>query len=474
MATQSVTADSGYVTSGDRTKDPYNYQVGFGNSFASEALPGVLPVGQNSPQKVKYDLYAEGINGSPFVAPRAVNRRTWFYRIQPSVAHDGFSTAPQNPLLESDFSASNPKVHLNPAQIAWSPFELPKDSVKVDFIDGLKTIGGSGGAVQREGVAVHIYTANTSMGKKAFVNSDGDFLIIPQIGRLDVQTEVGKMMVRPGEIVVIQSGLKFKVSLPDGASRGYVQEIFGSHFELPELGPLGANGLANIRDFEHPVASFDVDQSNWDIIYKAGGVLFKCQQDHTPFDVVAWHGNYVPYKYALEKFIVAGNVNRDHADPSTFCVLTVKSKVPGIALVDFCAIVPRWEVTTDTFRPPYFHRNTAAELIGFIYGARREPAFQDGAINYRTSFSPHGVTSDQYEEAREEELVPTKLGEGSLAFLIEPSVPLLFTDFALKSNNFFAQDVGPYRSHGPLFLRNIDQVNSELKALGRPELHISC
>ncbi|CAL1716074.1 unnamed protein product [Somion occarium] len=433
----SVTAKAGYTISVE--SEPYIYQVGFGNSFASEALDGVLPIGQNSPQKVKYDLYAEDISGTTFTTPRAQNQRTWFYRIQPSVSHDGFKTSKeQNPCLESDFSPSNPKVHVKPTQMSWDPFKLPTVNEQVDFVEGLKTMGGNGSAVSHEGLAIHVYMANTSMQKKAFVNSDGDLLIVPQEGRLDIQTELGKMMVRPGEIVVVQSGIKFKVSLPDGPSRGYVQEVYGAHYELPELGPLGANGMANVRDFEHPVASFDIDQSDWEVQYKIGGKLFSCFQDHTPFDVVAWHGNYVPYKYALEKFITVGSITKDHTDPSVFCVLIVKSKIPGLSLSEFCVIGPRWDVASQTFRPPYFHRNTAGELIGVIFGDRAmgPPGFAPGGMNYRTSFCPHGITTEVFKAGSEMELAPMRVGEGSLLFLIEPSTMLMLTDYAVKGNGF--------------------------------------
>ncbi|KAG8740910.1 hypothetical protein FRC10_003569 [Ceratobasidium sp. 414] len=288
----SITAKSAFLTKSTE-KDPYQYQVGFGNKFASEAVPGVLPEGQNSPQKCAYDLYAEQ--------------------------------------LESNFFPLNPRVRFSPTQLAWRPFSLPSSSDKTDFLTGLKTLAGSGDPTLHEGLAIHIYTANTSMDKRAIVNADGDLLFVPQLGRLDIQTEFGQMMVRPGEICVVQRGVRFKVKLPDGGSRGCeslihawkpidVQEIYGSHFELPELGPLGANGLANPRDFEFPVASFELDQSPWEVVYKLGGKLFSCKQNHTPFDVVAYHGN------------------------------------------------PRWDVASHTYRPPYYHRNAASEFMGLIYG----------------------------------------------------------------------------------------------------------
>ncbi|KAF8059866.1 Homogentisate 1,2-dioxygenase [Lyophyllum atratum] len=337
-------------------------QLGFGNSFASEAIPGTLPGAQNSPQKCKYDLYAEQVNSTPFTAPRAQNLHSWLYRIRPSVAHQGFTPLPSNPDLESTFLPLNPKVHASPTQLAWHPFDLPPPTTRVDFIDGLKTISGSGDPTMGEGLAIHVYLANESMGRRAFCNCDGEFLILPQVGRLDVQTEFGRVMVRPGELFVIQRGIKFKVMLPDGPSRGYIQEIFGSHYTLPKLGPLGANGLANPRDFEFPLASFDIDQNPWN--GALCGKLFNCTQEHTPFDVVAWHGNYVPYKYALSKFISVGSISKDHIDPSIFCVLTAPSKHPHVPLANFLAFSPRWDVASGTFRPPVSVLCFVTSLLG--------------------------------------------------------------------------------------------------------------
>ncbi|KAJ3480562.1 hypothetical protein NLI96_g8259 [Meripilus lineatus] len=444
MGVSGASAKAGYSTAGPQ--DPYTYQVGFGNSFASEAIPGVLPVGQNSPQKCKYELYAEG----------------------PSVSHDGFTNPPQNPDLESDFSPRNPKVHITPTQVAWKPFDIPSGDKKVDFIEGIKTMAGTGGAVAHEGLASHVYVANSSMEKKAFVNSDGDMLIIPQQGRLDIQTELGRLFASPGEIVVVQSGIKFKVALPDGPSRGYIQELYGAHYELPELGPLGANGMANVRDFEHPVANFDVDQSNWEVVYKIAGETFTCHQDHTPFDVVAWHGNYVPYKYALEKFITAGSITRDHTDPSIFCVLTAKSKTPGIPLVDFCVLGPRWDVASHTFRPPYFHRNCATELIGFIKGdiTSRADSWKAGGLSYHTNFCPHGVTATDHTRGTEMELVPMWVGEGVYVWLVETACTLMVTEFALQNKGFHEQDVGLWKGLGPKFLNHLEEANADLKAAG--------
>ncbi|KAI0090270.1 Homogentisate 1,2-dioxygenase [Irpex rosettiformis] len=455
-----------------RKEDSYQYQVGFGNSFASEAIPGVLPIGQNNPQKVKYDLYAEGLNGTPFTTPRGSNERTWFYRIRPSVAHLGFYPSEQpNTNIEAEFSLKDPKQHISPTQLTWSPLPIPSDNSKVTFIDGIATILGNGGPTAREGLAIHLYSANASMEKTAFVNSDGDFLIVPAYGRLDVQTELGRLLVGPGEIAVIQRGIKWKVSLPDGSARGYIQEIFGSHYELPELGPLGANGLANVRDFEHPVAHFDLDQTPWDVVYKLGGKYFTCKQNHTPFDVVAWHGNYVPYKYDLDAFISIGSVTKDHLDPSVFTVLTAKSKTSGVALADFAVFKERWDVATGTFRPPYFHRNTCVEVIGVIkgtYAGRSEDA-QIGGLSFENGFCPHGVDINVFTEATESELVPTKIGKDSIMVLFESSMMCTITDFGIK-NKKGEHEASMWDGLTPNFLKHVGQINEELKAAKLPAL----
>ncbi|KAK7691001.1 hypothetical protein QCA50_006104 [Cerrena zonata] len=453
-------------------KDPYTYLYGWNNFHISEAIPGVLP-NQLHPQKNKYGLYTEGITGAAFTAPRAENKQAWIYRIQPSVAHDGFTLGKQNPYLVSDFSDSNPKVRVNPTQVLWKPFALPSPNEKIDFIEGLRTLGGSGSARLREGMATHIYLATASMDKKAFVNSDGDFLILPELGTLDIQTEFGKLMVRPGELVIIPSGLKFKVNLPDGPSRGYVNEVYANHFVLPELGVLGSSGLANPGDFAYPVASFDIDQSPWEVVYKITGQLFTCKQDHTPFDVVGWRGTYAPCKYALEKFTLVRNANKDHTDPSSMCLLTVKSKLPNVSVMDFCAIVPHWDVS-NAYRAAYYHRNTASELVGWVVtppnNTNARAVFEKGFMNYQTGYAPHGPPNDENKLFSNMELSPKFLFEGSLGFLLEPSTPLLFTEWALNAPNFVEQDVSLWKGLQPEFLKNLDKVNADLKAAGLPTL----
>ncbi|KAJ5638602.1 homogentisate 1-2-dioxygenase [Penicillium herquei] len=402
-----------------RHNDPYQYQAGFGNSFESEAVPGTIPHGQNSPRNVRFGLYAEQVTATAFVAPRHANKKAWLYRARPAVAHQGFTELPDNEDTESNFLPLNPRIHVSPTQLAWHPFDIP-ESGDVDFVSGLKTIAGSGDPTLREGLATHVYVANTNMTKKAFVNSDGEFLIVPQQGALDIQTEFGKLYVQPGELVVIQRGLRFRVDLPDGPSRGYILEVWGTCFELPELGPLGANGLANARDFLSPVAHYEIAQEPWEIVYKLGGKFFKSTQNHNPFDVVAWHGNYVPYKYDLTKFVNVGSISVDHIDPSIFCVLTAKSRDLTSPLADFLTFSPRWDVASHTYRPPYYHRNVASELMGLIYGdyGGRSDAFKPGSVSFECG------------------MVPSRGGisEASIAFMFESSRPFTITEYAWKSD----------------------------------------
>ncbi|KAK0493911.1 homogentisate 1,2-dioxygenase [Armillaria luteobubalina] len=465
MQSHTYSASASFVSS--PSGDPYKYQVGFGNRFASEAIPGTLPQGQNHPQKNKYGLYIEGMTGSPFVAPRPQNLHAFMYRIRPSLDHNKFVKLPDNPDIESNFLPINPKVHISPAQMKWAPSPFPSSPDEVDFISGLKTIGGNGEPTAREGLALHLYLANADMKNKAFCNSDGDMLVVPQQGRLDVQTEFGRIMVRPGELMVIQKGMKFKVSLPDGPSRGYIQEIFGSHFELPDLGPIGGHGMANPRDFEVPLASFEIDETYWDVVYKIGGQLFSAAQDHTPFDVVAWQGNYVPYKYAMEKFIFVGSLSKDHIDPSVFTVLTAKSKAPGIPLVEILTVSERWDVASDTFRPPYYHRNNATEILCFISG-ERGGRYMPGGIVLQTVFCPHGPSPEVHKAATVAELKPERISKGSMGVAVETPMILSMTDYAMNRAGTIVESEP--LSFPPDFITHLDEINADLKAAGYDEL----
>jgi homogentisate 1,2-dioxygenase len=418
-----------------RKNDPYEYQAGFNNHFESEAIPGTIPHGQNSPRCVRFGLYAEQMTASAFVAPRHHNKKAWLYRARPAVAHKGFTELADNKDTEANFLPMNPRVHVSPTQLAWLPFDVPAEG-GVDFVDGLHTIAGAGDPFLREGLATHVYLANKSMSNRAFVNSDGDFLIVPQQGALDIQTEFGPLYVQPGEIVVIQRGQRFRVGL-EGPSRGYILDIWGANFELPELGPLGANGLANARDFLHPKAQYTVTKDDpWEIVYKLGGKFFKSTQEHCPFDVVAWHGNYVPYKYDMTKFVNVGSISVDHIDPSIFCILTARSRDPEAPLADFLIFSPRWDVASHTYRPPYYHRNVASELMGLVYGdyGGRSDEFQPGGVSFECGMVPHGVAYEEFKAASEAELPPMQISKGAIAFMFESSRPFTITDWAWNSN----------------------------------------
>ncbi|OIW32644.1 homogentisate 1,2-dioxygenase [Coniochaeta ligniaria NRRL 30616] len=454
---------SGAFTSKPTATDPYTYQVGFGNSFATEALPGVLPIGCNTPQRCKYDLISEQLNGTPFVSPRAALLNAWFYRIQPSVAHKPLRRLPPNPDLEAVFTPANPNATFTPQDLSWSKFPLPSSDQEVDFVDGLKTIAGHGDPTLKEGLAMHIYVANVSMKKRAFCNNDGDMLILPQEGRLDIQTEYGRLMVGPGELVVIQAGMKFAVGLPDGVGRGYIQEVYGSHYELPELGPLGSNGMAQPRDFEIPVASFDVDQSVWTVVVKLVGQLFAYDQNHTPFDVVAWHGTYAPYKYKLERFINSATADRDQSDPSVYTVLTAKSKIPGVSTSDFIVFTPKWQATRNTFRPPYYHRNVATELMGMVCGSwALSSLLEPGGLTYEPSYMPHGESYELFKHATTGELLPQRVGEGNIAFMMHISAHVSLTKYALeRTSNLHPVQENTWDDFQPGFLNHLDDVLRE-------------
>ncbi|XP_074640350.1 homogentisate 1,2-dioxygenase-like [Tubulanus polymorphus] len=405
--------------------DVLKYMSGFGNEFASEdpRCPGALPKGQNNPQKCPYGLYCEQLSGSAFTAPRTTNRRSWLYRIKPSVCHRPFKRVRQGNYT-NDFLDDYP----NPNQLRWLPFDIPKIEKKVDFIEGMSTICGSGDPRIRTGVGCHIYTCNSNMTNKAYYNSDGDMLIVPQQGPLLMTTEFGKMKVAPGEICVIQQGIRFSVDIT-GPSRGYILEVFDGHFELPNLGPIGANGLANPRDFLTPIAWYEDREGQYTIISKFQGVLFMCEQDHSPFDVVAWHGNYAPYKYDLSNFMVVNATSFDHCDPSIFTVLTCPSNKPGVAVADFVIFPPRYAVQDHTFRPPYYHRNCMSEFMGLITGSyeAKEGGFKPGGASLHSMMTPHGPDVDCFEKATNEELKPIRVADGTMSFMFESSYNMAVT-----------------------------------------------
>ena len=348
------------------------YQTGFANAFESEAIPGALPVGRNSPQKVPFGLYAEQLSGTAFTASQDYNRRSWLYRIRPSVRQGRYARI-DNGLLRT---APVAEADCPPDQMRWDP--LPPTGEECDFVDGLTTLAAAGDLAAQTGMAAHVYCAGRSMEDRFFCNADGEMLIVPQQGRLLIATEFGAMLAAPGEIAVIQRGIRFRVELPDGPTRGYVCENYGSAFRLPERGPIGANGLANPRDFQSPVARYEDREGAFEIVTKFQGNLWAAPIGHSPLDVVAWHGNYVPYKYDLAAFNAIGTVSFDHPDPSIYTVLTSPSDLPGTANVDFVIFPPRWLVAEDTFRPPWFHRNAMSEFMGLRPVRRQGRGFRAG------------------------------------------------------------------------------------------------
>jgi homogentisate 1,2-dioxygenase len=410
-----------------KTGEP-EYNSGFGNEFATEAILGALPVGQNSPQKHPMGLYTEQVSGSPFTAPRASNRRSWVYRIRPSVAHKPYQPFEQRFLRGTPFN-ENPT---SPNQLRWDPIPSPKEPT--DFLEGLITMAGNGDSDSHSGLAIHLYVANRSMADRFFYDADGELLIVPQLGAILLHTEFGVIDLKPGEICVIPRGVKFRVELMDLETRGYICENFGAMFRLPELGPIGANGLANSRDFLTPRAAFEDRDGDFRVVAKFCGKLWESQYDHSPLNVVAWHGNYAPYKYDLARFNCINSVSFDHPDPSIFTVLNSPSEIPGAANCDFAIFPPRWLVSEHTFRPPWFHRNFMNEFMGLIrgqYDAKAE-GFVPGGASLHNCMSGHGPDAASYERAVESELKPQFLGD-TLAFMLETRFVCRPTEFALKT-----------------------------------------
>jgi len=399
-----------------------SYQSGFANEFATEALPGVLPARGNSPQRVARGLYAEQFSGTAFTVPRAMQRRTWLYRIRPSVLHEPF--APKDPRLLR--GAPFDEEPTPPNQLRWDALAIPDEPT--DFVDGLVTIAGN------EGIGIHIYRANRSMEGRYFYDADGELLLVPEHGRIVMHTELGIVDAEPGEIAVIPRGTKFRVELAGAAARGYVCENFGVLFRLPDLGPIGANGLANPRDFLTPVAAFEDVEGDFELVAKFGGRLWSARIGHSPLDVVAWHGNYAPYKYDLAKFNVINTVSFDHPDPSIFTVLTSPSDTPGVANCDFVIFPPRWMVAENTFRPPYFHRNIMNEYMGLIYGVydAKAEGFAPGGGSLHNCMSGHGPDAQTFEAASAVNLEPKFLGD-TLAFMFESRHLIRPTRFALTT-----------------------------------------
>ncbi len=402
------------------------YHAGFGNHVRTEALPGALPEGRNSPQHVPMGLYAEQLSGTAFTAPRAENRRSWVYRIRPSAAHN----APFLRIDDGDIGGAPIETPPTPTQLRWHPRPYP--ATPADFVRGLFTMAASGSIALQTGCAVHVYAANADMQRSAFANADGEMLIVPQEGRLRILTELGVIEAAPGEIAVIPRGLRFRVSLPDGQARGYVCENYGAMFRLPELGPIGANGLANPRDFLAPAAAFEEDDAPHTLTQKFGGHLWQSATIASPFDVVAWHGNLAPYKYDLSRFNTLGSISFDHPDPSIFTVLTSPSEMPGTANVDFVIFPPRWMVAENTFRPPWFHRNVMSEFMGLIHGVydAKAAGFVPGGASLHNSWSAHGPDRATHDRAVAADLVPHRI-DATLAFMFETRFVLQTTASAM-------------------------------------------
>ncbi|MFZ5706641.1 MAG: homogentisate 1,2-dioxygenase [Pseudomonadota bacterium] len=399
------------------------YMTGFGNHFATEAVAGALPIGRNSPQRPAFGLYAEQLSGSAFTAPRSENRRSWLYRMRPAANHPPFRPYEGRAHL---CAAPYTEAPANPNRLRWDPLPLPVEPT--DFVDGLVTLGGN------EGIGIHLYAANRSMVDRAFFDADGELLIVPQSGALRVVTEMGVLDVEPLQIGLIPRGVRFRIELPDGEARGYVCENHGAPFRLPDLGPIGANGLANVRDFETPIAwSEDIDAPH-ELIQKYEGRLWSSTLDHSPFDVVAWHGNLAPCRYDLRRFNTIGTVSFDHPDPSIFTVLTSPSDTPGTANCDFVIFPPRWMVAEDTFRPPWFHRNVMSEYMGLIAGAYDAKAggFLPGGGSLHNRMSGHGPDRASHEAATNAQLAPHKI-EDTMAFMFESRSVIRPTRFALET-----------------------------------------
>jgi len=404
------------------------YLSGFGNHFASEALPGALPQGRNSPQRCAYGLYAEQFSGTAFTAPRHANRRSWLYRIRPAAAHGKFRKVNAG-RISNRFDAVDP----SPNRLRWSAPAVP--GTATDFLAGLATLGGNGSPDSHSGCAIYWYTANRSMRGRFFYDADGELLLVPQLGRLRLVTELGVLDVAPLEIAVIPRGLRFRVELLDARARGYVCENFGAPLRLPDLGPIGSNGLANPRDFLTPVAWYEQRTGRFELVAKFAGNLWSAPLGHSPLDVVAWHGNNVPYKYDLRRFNTMGSVSYDHPDPSIFLVLQSPSDTVGVDNLDLVIFPPRWLAMQDTFRPPWYHRNVASEFMGLIegvYDAKTE-GFEPGGGSLHNCMSGHGPDAATFDKASVADTSRPVHVENTMAFMFETRALIRPTAYALKS-----------------------------------------
>jgi homogentisate 1,2-dioxygenase len=405
-----------------------DFLSGFGNEHETEALPGALPQGQFSPQQAPYGLYSEQFSSTAFTAPRAQNRRTWFYRIRPSVVQGDFQPWSQPRVL----TAPHVGAPTPPDMMRWDPLELP--STPTDFVEGLVTIAVNGDAAAQQGMGIHLYAANRSMQRRYFYSADGELLIVPQVGGLQLRTECGHLSIAPGHIAVIPRGMKFSVVLEDDQARGYMAENYGAPFTLPERGPVGANGYANERDFQYPVAAFEDEDVACELLCKFDGQLYRADMDHSPLDVVAWTGTSAPYRYDLSRFNVMGSVSYDHPDPSIYTVLSSPSDTPGVANIDFVIFPPRWMVAEDTFRPPWYHRNVMSEFMGLIEGVydAKEHGFVPGGASLHNTMSPHGPEASVFKRASTVDLQPERYSD-TMAFMLESRYLIRPTKWALET-----------------------------------------
>ncbi|KAK3364471.1 Homogentisate 1,2-dioxygenase [Lasiosphaeria hispida] len=472
--------------------DPYKYQFGFGNHHATEAIPGALPAsGTNLPQKVRYGLYAEHLNGTSFISSRESVSNLWMYRERPGAPHRPLRQVREHNEIETCFLPTNPNVSFTPQAYTWGPLPAPKTNPSrrggnTTFVQGLKTIGGYGDATLKEGLAVHQYAFNADMNRQAFVNHDGDLLLVPQQGVLDIKTELGNLRIKPGMISVFPAGIRFSISIvpspsqpnPPSHAVGYALEVFGTRFTLPELGVLGANGLAHVRDFEYPVAAFDLEPPGmlppFEVTVKLGGRLFSYAQPHTPFNVVAWHGRHAPFRYDLARFAHL-SANTDQLDPTAYCVLMAPSKWPGVSVVEFCVFGEKWAVARDTLRIPYYHRTMATEMCGVIKGVYQGSVrpLEGGGLSFEQSYMPHGESYEAYAREREAKHETVKVAQGFMSFMIHVPAHLGLTKWAMENH----PDIRPERPglwdsfHGHL-LDHIDDANASLSKAGMPTLQI--
>ncbi|TMJ43540.1 MAG: homogentisate 1,2-dioxygenase [Alphaproteobacteria bacterium] len=403
------------------------YMPGFGNDFETEALPGALPSGQNSPQRCAYGLYAEQLSGSPFTAPRGINERSWLYRMRPSVRHTGHFAKTSFPFWKTAPCLDDHDLPIG--QLRWGPPPMPNEGTT--FISGIRTMTTAGDVNTQTGMAASVFLVNQSMIDEYFYNADGEMLVVPQAGSIRFFTELGRIEVSPGEICVIPRGLKFKAELLDGPARGYLCENYGAKFTLPDRGPIGANCLANPRDFKTPNAAYEDKETQSTLTVKWCGKFYETRIDHSPLDVVAWHGNYAPFKYDLRTFSPVGAILFDHPDPSIFTVMTAPSGEEGTANVDFVIFPERWSVAEHSFRPPWYHMNIMSEFMGLIYGQydAKPDGFVPGAISLHNCMLPHGPDATAFEKASTVELKPHKL-TNTLAFMFETRYPQHLTSYA--------------------------------------------